>query len=187
MNVRASDAERDATVERLREAAAEGRLTLEELGDRVEAAAGAVMRSELKPLTADLPGAGAAGHAGDAPAARTMGDIKRSGRWAVPVESSFTTWMGNITLDLRQAQISAFETHIHARVGMGNIKLLVPAGVEVDVRARTQIGRTSVDPAAAAPGGPLVVLTGGTVFGDIKVRRRRRLREKLLPRRRLTA
>lgn len=31
MDVRASDSERDATVERLREAAAEGRLTLEEL------------------------------------------------------------------------------------------------------------------------------------------------------------
>jgi hypothetical protein len=38
MDVRASDAERDATFEQLREAAAEGRLTLEELTDRIEAA-----------------------------------------------------------------------------------------------------------------------------------------------------
>ena len=45
--VRASDAERDATVERLRNAAAEGRLTFEELADRIEAAAAAVMRSDL--------------------------------------------------------------------------------------------------------------------------------------------
>jgi hypothetical protein len=36
MDVRASDPERDATVERLRDAAAEGRLTLEELTDRIE-------------------------------------------------------------------------------------------------------------------------------------------------------
>jgi len=54
MDVRASDSERDATVERLREAAAEGRLTLEELTDRIEAASLAVMRSELVPLTTDL-------------------------------------------------------------------------------------------------------------------------------------
>jgi Domain of unknown function (DUF1707) len=40
-DVRASDAEREATVVRLRDAAAEGRLTLEELAERVEAADGA--------------------------------------------------------------------------------------------------------------------------------------------------
>jgi hypothetical protein len=49
MDVRASDLERDATVELLREAAADGRLTLEELTDRIEAASNAVMRSELVP------------------------------------------------------------------------------------------------------------------------------------------
>ena len=51
MDVRASDDERDATVNHLREAAAEGRLTLEGLTDRIEAAANAVMRSDLVPLT----------------------------------------------------------------------------------------------------------------------------------------
>ena len=62
MDVRASDLERDATVEQLRDAAAEGRLTLEELTDRIEAAANAVMRSELVPLTTDLPVAVPASH-----------------------------------------------------------------------------------------------------------------------------
>ena len=61
MNVRASDADRDATVNRLREAAGEGQLTLEELTDRIEAAVNAVMRSDLVPLTCDLPTAGAVG------------------------------------------------------------------------------------------------------------------------------
>ena len=61
MDVRASDAERDATVNRLREAATEGRLTLEELTDRIEAAANAVMRSDLVPLTSDLPATAAVG------------------------------------------------------------------------------------------------------------------------------
>jgi hypothetical protein len=61
MDVRASDADRDATVNRLREAAAEGRLTLEELTDRIEAAGNAVMRSDLLPLTSDLPATAAVG------------------------------------------------------------------------------------------------------------------------------
>jgi uncharacterized protein DUF1707 len=55
MDVRASDAERDATMGGLREAAAEGRLTVEELTDRIEAAGNAVMLSDLVPLTSDLP------------------------------------------------------------------------------------------------------------------------------------
>ena len=102
-----------------------------------------------------------------------MGDIKRSGAWAVPAENRFRTWFGNITLDLREAQISATETHIHARVGLGNVVLLVPEGVEVDVQAHTQIGRTTREDTVASPGAPRIVLTGGTFFGDIKIRHRR--------------
>ena len=178
MDVRASDAERDATVNRLREAATEGRLTLEELTDRIEAAANAVMRSDLVPLTADLPATAAVGVATQSAAVRGVGDVKRSGRWTVPTENSFRTWFGNIKLDLRQAQISAAETRIHARALFGNIDLLVPEGVEVDLQARTQLGRTKVESGSGVPGAPRIVLTGGTFFGDIKVRRRR-LWEKL--------
>src|SRR4051812_6722700 len=74
MDVRASDAERDATVDRLREAAAEGRLTLEQLTDRIEAAANAVMRSELVPLTSDLPATAAVGAVRQSAAVRGVGD-----------------------------------------------------------------------------------------------------------------
>jgi len=178
MDVRASDAEREATVEQLRVAAAEGRLTLEELTDRIEAAAGAVMRADLVPLTSDLPASVAVTRPPQTANVRGVGDIKRSGAWAVPAESRFRTWFGNITLDLREAQISATETRIHARVGFGNVVLLVPEGVEVDVQAQAQIGRTTREDSAGATGAPRVVLTGGTIFGDIKIRHRR-LWEKL--------
>jgi hypothetical protein len=186
MDVRASDAERDATVDRLREAAAEGRLTLDELSDRIEAAAGAGMRSELVALTSDLPARAALGRSVQSPSVRGMGDIKRSGVWAVPAENYFRTWFGNIKLDLREAQISAAETHIHARALFGNLDLLVPEGVEVEVQARTQIGRTKQEAGAATLGAPRIVLRGGTFFGDIKVRRRG-LWEKLTRRGRLNA
>ena len=185
MDIRASDAERDATMDRLREAAAEGRLTLEELTDRIEAAATAVMRSDLAPLTSDLPAPAAGGVATQSAGVRGVGDVKRSGPWSVPAENSFRTWFGHIKLDLRQAQISATETHIHARALFGNIDLLVPEGVEVDVQARTHLGRTNLQAGSGIPGAPRIVLTGGTFFGDIKVRHRR-LWEKLGRRGRLT-
>jgi hypothetical protein len=51
----ASDADRDCVVERLRAAAAEGRLTSEELEQRLETAFAARTGAELEPLVADLP------------------------------------------------------------------------------------------------------------------------------------
>jgi Domain of unknown function (DUF1707)/2TM domain len=51
----ASDADRDRTAERLRAAASEGRLTADELEQRLETAFSARSAAELEPLVADLP------------------------------------------------------------------------------------------------------------------------------------
>lgn len=53
--MRASDSDREATASALREAAARGYLTLDELGDRLGAAYGAKHADELSPLLADIP------------------------------------------------------------------------------------------------------------------------------------
>ena len=53
--VRASDAERDATVERLSQATGDGRLTLDEFSQRMERATTARTRGELDRLVTDLP------------------------------------------------------------------------------------------------------------------------------------
>jgi hypothetical protein len=179
-DVRASDAEREATISRLRDAAAEGRLTFEELADRIEAASAAVMRSDLVPLTADLPVSVA--RIDDTPEhVRTVGEIKRTGTWAVPAETAFRTWFGDVKLDLRRARISSTEIRIHAWSLFGDIDLLVPEGVLVDVRASATLGGVKQEPTDHVPGAPVIVLTGGTVFGDIKVRHKR-LWEKLASR-----
>ena len=110
---------------------------------------------------------------------RALGDIKRSGAWVLPAESRFRTWMGNIKLDLRQATITEPEVRIHARTLFGNIDLLVPEGVEVDLQARASIGQIKHEAGPpASPGAPRIVITGGTTFGDVKIRHRR-LWEKL--------
>jgi hypothetical protein len=54
---RASDADREAVAERLRTAAAEGRLDPDELDERLGAAYGAKTVGDLVPLTRDLPAA----------------------------------------------------------------------------------------------------------------------------------
>ncbi len=59
--IRASDAERDATVERLSQATGDGRLTLEEFSQRMSRATAVRTRPELDRLVSDLPVQAAAG------------------------------------------------------------------------------------------------------------------------------
>jgi uncharacterized protein DUF1707 len=54
--MRASDADREAVAAKLRDHYAEGRLTQDELDERVSAALSAKTFGELRPLTTDLPG-----------------------------------------------------------------------------------------------------------------------------------
>jgi Domain of unknown function (DUF1707)/2TM domain len=54
-DLRASDADRDRVAERLRAAAGEGRLTADELEERVERALSARTEAELEQLLSDLP------------------------------------------------------------------------------------------------------------------------------------
>lgn len=91
--VRASDAEREVAMGRLRDAAGEGRLTFEELADRIDAAADAVTREELERLVEDLPAESASPpsrRVAHAPtrAASVFGDVRRSGAWTVPVRGA---------------------------------------------------------------------------------------------------
>jgi len=198
--IRASDAERDATIERLRSAAGEGRLTLEELTDRIGEAAGpTVTRGELERLTADLPPEGAGGLvAGGATlpggtgggavevlpieANSVFGDHRRTGVWRLPQTSRWKTVFGDVKLDLREAHVPAGTIAIEARTVFGDVELLVPEGVLVEARTRTFFGETKQSAgAAAAAGAPRIVLTGSTLFGDVRVQARR-LRERLAER-----
>lgn len=70
--VRASDAERDATVEPLSAATGDGRLTLEEFSQWMEQPASARTRAELDRLVADLPA--------DAPSRPMTASAERLGR-----------------------------------------------------------------------------------------------------------
>ncbi|MFI5762622.1 MULTISPECIES: DUF1707 SHOCT-like domain-containing protein [unclassified Streptomyces] len=57
--LRASDADRERVVDRLRDAVAEGRLDMEEFEERLDAAYRSRTYAELEPLTRDLPALGA--------------------------------------------------------------------------------------------------------------------------------
>ena len=73
--MRVSDAEREATAAELREHYASGRLTLDELNERIDKALAAKTRGDLDALMRDLPSArpGGTGFAGTRPGAAGPG------------------------------------------------------------------------------------------------------------------
>lgn len=84
--VRASDEEREAAVARLRTAAGEGRLALDELAERLDRAFAAATRAELEPLVADLssePGPEQAPPRGRRWIVGIMGGGTHRGRWRI--------------------------------------------------------------------------------------------------------
>lgn len=197
--IRASDAEREAAIDALRDASAEGRLTFEELSDRIEEAATATTRGDLERLTGDLPSAGPvsppvgaagpvsppAGAAGTtiveaAGEATVFGDVRRSGPWRVPRASRFSTVFGDIELDLREAVVSHPRLELDLNTVFGDLTLFVPEGVVVEVRAKARFGDVRQQAGLQAPAGaPVVVLSGGTWFGDVRVKSQR-LRDRVM-------
>jgi hypothetical protein len=100
-SLRAADADRDAVADRLRTAHAEGRLTVEEFGERLDAAFAARTMGELAGLTADLP-AGRVARTGDqaeaspvaaSAAAARAGRRAAWGAWATAVLVTSAIWL----------------------------------------------------------------------------------------------
>jgi hypothetical protein len=156
--VRASDAEREAVVERLRVATVEGRLTLGELTERTGAAYTATTRGDLVPITADLPavpGTPATPARPDARADRewvvaVMGDSKRQGRWRVERPLAALAVMGDVVLDLRGAEVPRGDVDITATAVMGDVKIYVPDGVDVQLSGIAVMGDKKVKGAGSA-------------------------------------
>jgi len=136
--LRASHEDRDRVVELLRVSAGDGRLTAEELDERLEAAMTARTYGELARLVADLP---AAGPVVSAPAPRVKdvvridcdsGDAKREGRWVVPQRIEARVRSGRLKLDFTQAVITQPSLQLDAEVRSGHIILITKPGIVVD-------------------------------------------------------
>jgi hypothetical protein len=188
--LRISDADRHRVAELLREAAGEGRLDIDELDERLEAAYSAKTYGDLVPLTADLP-LGAPQHSPatsprvNVPGAAAvrydsslaiMGGTSRKGLWEVgPTHTAFAL-MGGVDIDLRQARFSTRETVIRAYAFWGGIDIHVNAHTRVIVDGIGIMGgfdqaRDKVAP-ELGPDSPLVRVSGLALMAGITVHRK---------------
>ena len=189
--LRISDADRHRVAELLREAAGEGRLDMEELDQRLEAAYGAKTYGDLVPITADLP----IGLQPQRPAAARprpavpmspaprydtsiaiMGSSTRRGVWEVGATHTAVAIMAGVEIDLREARFTSAETVIWAYSFWGGIDIYVNEHTQVVVEGFGIMGgfdqgRDKVDADLTADS-PIVRVKGLALMAGVTVQRR---------------
>ena len=137
--LRASHEDRDRVVELLQVAAGDGRLTAEELDERLEVALTARTYGDLTALLTDLPGV--SGFAAGAPVPEPKDVVRiechsssatRDGPWVVPLRIEVLVTNGSVTLDFTEAVIAAPSLQIDADMRVGVLTLVTKPGIVVN-------------------------------------------------------
>ncbi|WP_344239097.1 DUF1707 SHOCT-like domain-containing protein [Actinocorallia libanotica] len=175
-DMRASDADRERVAELLHEAVTDGRLTLEEHAERIEAVYRARTLGELTAFTRDLLPAEQQPFKVDAQnLVALFGSQRREGRWVVPARLPVAALFGTVELDLRQAILQRRHITLDVSALCGRLRLIVPEGVEVRVTGRAVLSTARDGRRQDLPQeGPLVEVTGTLLLGSVKVVRPRR-------------
>ncbi|MFJ6900768.1 DUF1707 domain-containing protein [Streptomyces hokutonensis] len=178
--LRASHADRDRVVDVLTGAAGDGRLTAEELDERVEAALSARTLGELAVLTADLPVVAGATPVEVKDVARIEqngGSTRRGDGWVVPRRLEIQSRLGDVTLDFTQAVITQATLRIDLDMHLGALRLLLPPGVVVntdDLVLNYGKVKTRGPGDAEIPVDLRIEIVGQLGFGKVLIRRTRR-------------
>ncbi len=185
--LRASDAEREQTAETLRRAMGEGRLSVEELEERLRAAYSAPTVRELELLVSDVtvPAAASAGAGGlsvrkgpggDRWVVSIMSGHERKGRWRIAERCTVLNVMGGSEIDLNDVELSEPVTQLNVYTVMGGGEIRVPDGVDVEVSNVAIMGGNDVklgDQAMPA-GGPVIRIRLVSIMGGVGVKRGRK-------------
>lgn len=179
--LRASHEDRDRVIDVLRIAAGDGRLTAEELDERLEVAFSARTFGELAALTADLPASAQAVFPAviSPPAAPKdvaridcrSGTTSRVGRWVVPRRLEVRVTSGTVTLDFTQAIVTYPALQLDADVRSGNLKIITRTGVSIDTENLVvRSGTVKVQSPWEGPVTLLISVSGRVGSGNITAR-----------------
>jgi predicted membrane protein len=125
----------------------------------------------------NMPDAGTAEQQPTVPATRwrwvvsVFGDITRRGSWPSGNRFSPVAVFGDIDLDFREAGPVAGQVAIDAVAPFGNIDVLVPDGVQVDVDGFTLLGskKISVGDRSTNKSAPVLRVRAFSLLGSVKV------------------
>ena len=186
--LRASDADRERHAEILRHATGEGRLTMEELDERLDAVYASRTHSELERLVADVvvPGNHTSmtkrmpvnrSESGTNWLVSVMSGHDRKGRWRVGRNLKVINIMGGSDLDLNDAELTDDDVQITVFSLMGGADIRVPEGLNVECSEFAFMGGNGIKLGEDRPdpGGPTLRLRVISIMGGTDVKRGRRL------------
>ena len=184
--LRASDADREQTAEILRRAAGEGRLTIEELDERLDVVYETRTQRELDALTVDVVAPDDPAPANRMPVragegsnwvVSVMSGHDRKGRWRVGKHLKVIDVMGGSNVDLNDAELTDPETTITVFSLMGGSEIRVPENVNVVISDFAFMGGNDakVGEALPDPGGPTIHIKLISIMGGSSVKRGRKL------------
>jgi hypothetical protein len=194
--MRVSNDDRERVAQVLHNAMAEGRLTVNELEERLDKVYAAKTFGDLEPMLRDLPvgnvgpqlpmpvapsplpvPSGRIGGRGTSSGAvAIMSGTGRKGMWTVPPTFTSFAMMGGVEIDLTEARFEDAETTIQAFAFMGGIEIYVPEDIAVQVNGVGFMGafeNHTHNQGQPTPGTPLVKITGLAVWGGVDVKRRK--------------
>jgi uncharacterized protein DUF1707/cell wall-active antibiotic response 4TMS protein YvqF len=101
-----------------------------------------------------------------------MGSVERRGRWVVARDHTVRVFWGNAELDLREASIGPGVTTLRVRVTMGNLELILPPQLAVDVDVSSFMGAVEERhraPSEPDPSRPLLRVVGEVWLGNLEI------------------
>ena len=179
VSARAGDADRDRVVTLLRDHCVAGRLTLDEFSERTSLALAARTQADLDALLVDLPTASQPPVELPRRRARrwivaVMGESESKGRWRLGGHTGVLALMGKCHVDLSRAEIDGPEIVITAVGFMGEVEIVVPEGIDVEVTGLSVMGSKTiaVRDVPVLRGSPQILVRAFPIMGEVTVRSR---------------
>lgn len=179
-DLRVSDVEREHVGELLQRAVGQGRLTIAEFTERMDAAMAARTRGELNAVLIDLPGFVLRRPIDDETLelSHHLGELSRRGPWRVPPRVRLVGHFGASLLDFTEAVFSGPVVSLELDKTAGSTTIIIPDGATVDTDGlRVAVGSIKDSTVRRlSPGTPHFVITGRSTMGEVRIRHPRKWR-----------
>ncbi len=175
----------------LKQAYADGRITVDTLERRLKEATGAGDKETLIALVSDIPAP-----EGDSTASESreeserpwlindrvpresqsffniLGGSSKTGRWQPARSITCLSLMGGVKLDFREAEFPRNGVRINAGCIMGGLEIIIPPGINADISGIPLLGGMENKTGAGNERAPALSVRGIAIMGGIEIKRK---------------
>ncbi len=101
-----------------------------------------------------------------------LSSVNKDGPWQVPALLKVRSALGSSVLDFRQAQFDSTHTELRLHLSLGNVEIIVPPSVIVEIEATAILGsieRKGTAPPAPVGNSPTLRITGLAILSSVEI------------------